>query len=103
MQALTYWDSPEQLPDVWSQTDKNNWVHWQSVVSESASAPPGNEQEEEVVEHTELPGDSEEANAKMTIFYWKDHSVLQENLRISWTGSMAKTSVIHDGAQGSSG
>lgn len=50
-----------------------------------------------------LPGDSEEANVKMTVFYWKDHNVLQEKLRISWTGFMAKTRVIPDGAQGTSG
>lgn len=42
MLALTYWDSPGRLPDVWSQIDKSNLIHWRSVVSESASAPPVN-------------------------------------------------------------
>jgi len=91
MPALTYWGSPEQLPGVWSQTDKNNLIHWRSVVSESASAQPVNKQEKE-------QGQADEQ--KMTSFYWKVHNILQKNSRISWTGVMPKTSITPDGAQG---
>lgn len=45
--ALTYWDCPELLPDVWNQTDKKSSAHWQSVVLGSASVQPENERERE--------------------------------------------------------
>ena len=38
----------------------------------------------------------------MTIFYWKDHNILKKNSRISWTGFMAKASIIPNGGEDSS-
>lgn len=89
-QALTCWDSPGQLPGVWSQTDKNSLIHWQSVVSESASAQPVNKQEKEQVEQVNISKRWQETNTKTTPFQGRI-TTLNRKLRAGEGRSMAQS------------
>lgn len=64
------------LPHLWT-SRSNNWENTEAFQSDST-------------------GDKQKGDN----FYEEDHNNAQKNSRISWTGSMAKTSTVTAGAQG---